>query len=135
MRPGPYIWLWALCLFAGCSAYLKQPNIVSAGGSLPLATSNTSQPLEVTFNGVTCFILRYGNSVVLTDPFVSNPGAKQLLFGEIHPDTALVNAAYNTQDLADTKLVLISHAHYDHLMDLPPRSMEMSARCPGMALR
>lgn len=119
MRPGPYIWLWAVCLFAGCSAYLKQPGIVSAGGNLPISTRITSQPLEVTFNGVNCFVLRYGNSVVLTDPFVSNPGAKQVMFGEIHPDTALVNAAFGTQDLADTKLVLISHAHYDHLMDLP----------------
>jgi L-ascorbate metabolism protein UlaG (beta-lactamase superfamily) len=86
---------------------------------LPIANS-AQQPLNIAFKGVTCFVIRYGNSVVLTDPFVSNPTTKQVMFGKIYPDTALINANYSQTDLADTKLVLISHAHYDHLMDLPP---------------
>lgn len=119
MYRSPYFWLWALCMFSGCSSYIHNQSIINPGCNLPVATS-APHPINITFNGVTSFIVRYGNSVVLTDPFISNPGAKQVMFGKIYPDTALVNAVYNDTDLIDTKLVLISHAHYDHLMDLPP---------------
>ncbi len=113
------LYLLILCFFAGCSAYIKNPSIINTGGSFPINTTATKS-LDITFNGVTCFVIRYGKTVVLTDPFVSNPGTKQVMFGKIYSDTALVNANFSDEDLADTKLVLISHAHYDHLMDLPP---------------
>ncbi len=113
-------YLLILCLFAGCSAYIKNQSIINTGAELPITAAVATQPLHITFNGVTCFVLRYGNSVVLTDPFVSNPSTKQVMFGKIYPDTSLINNVFGKDDLADTKLVLISHAHYDHLMDLPP---------------
>jgi L-ascorbate metabolism protein UlaG (beta-lactamase superfamily) len=119
MYRSPYLWLWALCIFGGCSSSIHNQSIINGGCNLPIATS-AQQPLSIAFNGVTCFVIRYGNSVVLTDPFVSNPTSKQVVFGKIYPDTLMINANYSNADLADTKLVLISHAHYDHLMDLPP---------------
>lgn len=118
MKTGPWLWFWAVLLFAGCGKYLPQ-ELLHPGGQLPIVTTAT-QPLQIQFHGVTSCVIRYGNSVVLTDPFVSNPPFRKVVFGKIYPDTAAISQTFHPQDLAQVKLVTISHAHYDHLMDLPP---------------
>ncbi len=118
IKAGPAILVWLVFLLAGCGSYIPQ-ELLHEGGKLPTATSAT-QLLHIQFNGVTSFVIRYGNSVILTDPFVSNPPFRKVAFGKIYPDIEAITKAFNQQDLAQVKLVTISHAHYDHLMDLPP---------------
>ncbi|CAN5163121.1 hypothetical protein BH09BAC1_BH09BAC1_14560 [soil metagenome] len=119
MKSGPYIVFWALLLLTltSCGSYVPQ-QLIHSGSQLPISSTATL-PLHIQFNGVTSFIIRYGNSVVLTDPFVSNPPFKTVLFGKLYPNTEAISKAFRTDDLAQVKLVTISHAHYDHLMDLP----------------
>lgn len=117
MQNRPYYWLWAVMLCWGCGTYVK-PELVHPGGPIPMSGSH--KPLQIQFNGVTSFVIRYGDAVVLTDPFVSNPSFGKVMFGKIYPDTVAIASHFAQTDLNDTKLVVISHAHYDHLMDLPP---------------
>lgn len=51
---------------------------------------------------------------LLIDPFVSRPPLMRVLFGRADPDAALV-----ARHLPRADSVLVTHPHWDHLMDVP----------------
>lgn len=62
--------------------------------------------------------MRRGEDVLLTAPFYSNPGFLKTLFRRpIYSDTNLVDRLL--PDVSDAKTLLVGHAHYDHLLDVP----------------
>lgn len=67
--------------------------------------------------GVGGWLLRMGDAAILTAPFFSNPGVLDVAFGRIEPDTALIDEFL--PPVADVEAILVGHAHYDHLMDVP----------------
>ncbi len=85
-----------------------------------MSESKISDSLEIRFNGVVSFAFSYKGNTLLTDPFVSNPPAKNVLFGKIRPDSVLIAKYFSEEILMQTKMTVIGHAHYDHLLDLPP---------------
>jgi len=69
------------------------------------------------------WIMEHGDEVVIAGPLFTNPGLFQTgLFG-IRSDTAEVNrhmARYDSvYDVSRAKAIVVGHAHYDHLMDVP----------------
>ena len=68
--------------------------------------------VEFRWLGVAGFELSIGGSILLVDPFLSRPPAYKLLFGRARPDGALLR-----QHIPRADHILISHAHYDHLLD------------------
>ncbi|MGH9320472.1 MAG: MBL fold metallo-hydrolase, partial [Vicinamibacteria bacterium] len=72
--------------------------------------------VQVRFLGVGGFLIRRGNDVVLTAPLYSNPDPKELE-GELRPKVDLIQK-FNSH-VSDVNAVLVGHAHYDHLMDVP----------------
>lgn len=77
------------------------------------------QALEVRFLGVGGFSFRYGDDLVLTAPMYSNPDFFAVEFGDIAADPARVDAFLTDDFLADASAILVGHAHYDHLLDVP----------------
>src|SRR5258708_40356377 len=51
---------------------------------------------------------------LLIDPFVSRPPARRLWAGRVAPDGALV-----AEKVPQGDVVLVTHAHWDHIMDVP----------------
>jgi L-ascorbate metabolism protein UlaG (beta-lactamase superfamily) len=84
---------------------------------LPENTIAVSDQLCISFNGVASFYILYQDKAVLTDPFLSNPGFLKLTFGKIHPDTTLIERLNPKTE--NIRMIVIGHAHYDHMMDLP----------------
>jgi L-ascorbate metabolism protein UlaG (beta-lactamase superfamily) len=76
--------------------------------------------LDVQFLGVAGFTFRVGDDVVLTAPLYSNPGLLQVGTGEIAPDADRIGRLLDTAAVASAKAILVGHAHYDHLLDVPP---------------
>lgn len=103
----------------GCSRKIDQ-SLINPGATLEVNSPNSRDQLRVDFMGVAAFAIRYQDKLVLTDPFVSNPPAGKVMFGKITSDTVVVNQFYNRLGLEDVKITLVGHAHYDHLLDLPP---------------
>ena len=68
--------------------------------------------VEFRWLGVAGFELKWNGSILLVDPFLTRPPAYKLLFGRTHPDGALLR-----QHIPHADHILISHAHYDHLLD------------------
>jgi L-ascorbate metabolism protein UlaG (beta-lactamase superfamily) len=102
--------------------------------TLAINEYHVSDAVYVQWLGVSSWVISRGNDVVVTDPFFTRPSwtsvAVSLLFPRIGN-----NFGYDIQRIndvlprlpANTKFVLISHAHYDHLMDVPYYMKQESA--------
>lgn len=53
-------------------------------------------------------------ATLLIDPFVTRPPLRRVLFGQAEPDAALV-----ARHMPRADAVLVTHPHWDHLMDVP----------------
>jgi L-ascorbate metabolism protein UlaG (beta-lactamase superfamily) len=84
---------------------------------------------EVRFNylGVGGLLIRSGSDAIITAPSFTHPGllAVATPFWPIHSDSATVDhelhrlLGADMRALDSVEAVLVGHAHYDHLMDLP----------------
>ena len=92
--------------------------IVKRAGDYDLPSRDDS--LSIHFLGTASFWINYNGRAILTDPFVSNPPLRKVMFRSIYPsDTSIVNDFISPDELEQVEMVVIGHAHYDHLLDLP----------------
>lgn len=81
------------------------------------AGDSAGEPVTVTYLGAGGILFRRGADAILTAPFFSNPPLWAVSAGPISPDAALIEKGLPPVD--DVKAILVGHAHYDHLMDVP----------------
>lgn len=103
-----------------------------------LCASACRDSLELTYLGVSGFVLRRGDHALMTAPSFTNPGALRLLLPSpfrLDPDTAIVDRRLERVALAGVDAILVGHAHYDHLLDVPyiARAWTPGARVYGSA--
>ncbi len=77
-----------------------------------------SDTVQVRFLGVGGFYIRKGDDAILTAPLYSNPKLPELLKKPIPPNVARIDR-FHPKTATDVKAILVGHAHYDHLMDVP----------------
>ena len=63
--------------------------------------------------GVAGFELELNGSTLLVDPFLTRPPVYRLFWGRVRPDLPLLRRYIPQADH-----ILVSHSHYDHLMDV-----------------
>jgi L-ascorbate metabolism protein UlaG (beta-lactamase superfamily) len=76
--------------------------------------------------GVAGIELRVSDQVLLIDPFLTRPPSRRMWFGRIRSEGALVAAKIPQCDF-----VLVTHAHWDHLMDVPEVIQQTNAMAFG----
>lgn len=79
-------------------------------------------PVTMTYLGVGGWLIDTGRSQLLTAPLFSNPGLVQTGLATIDADSVAIESALvalSTPSLARVSAILVGHAHYDHLMDVP----------------
>ncbi|MFZ5808507.1 MAG: MBL fold metallo-hydrolase [Chloroflexota bacterium] len=74
----------------------------------------SSSPLVFRWLGVGGLEFSMQGRILLVDPFLSRPSFWQVLFSPLIPNTRLIRTTLPRADL-----ILITHSHYDHLMDVP----------------
>lgn len=84
--------------------------------------------LRLVYLGSGGWILQHGPDVVLTGPLFTNPGLVRTGLWSISSDTALVDRYMSRYDVSEAKAILVGHAHYDHLMDVPRVATEHAPR-------
>jgi hypothetical protein len=72
---------------------------------------------EITYLGSAGYLISYKNKSILTAPFFSNPPLEKVLFGNISANTSVIDRYFPQNTNPDA--LLIGHAHYDHLLDIP----------------
>lgn len=76
--------------------------------------------VQVRYLGVGGFLIRLGDEVVMTAPLYSNPGLAPEVLGKMHPRGDLIRRYHPRLDnSAQVRGILVGHAHYDHLLDVP----------------
>src|SRR5258706_11770524 len=76
--------------------------------------------------GVAGIELSVGGRTLLIDPFVSRPPARRLWAGRVGSDGALVAEKVPRGDVG-----LVTHAHWDHIMDVPEVARRTGAAVYG----
>jgi len=75
--------------------------------------------LRAVYLGTGGWILEYGGETVLTAPLFTNPGLLRTGLLPIRADTAVIDRSMSRYDVAKALAIIVGHAHYDHLMDVP----------------
>lgn len=70
--------------------------------------------LEMRWLGVAGIELRADEQILVIDPFVTRPPFRRMWWGCVRSDAALAAATVSHSDF-----VLVTHAHWDHVMDVP----------------
>jgi hypothetical protein len=80
-----------------------------------------SPALRVVYLGTGGVIVARGSDVLLTAPLYSNPTAGELALQDLASDHERIDAylARYEDELSRVSMILLGHAHYDHLMDVP----------------
>jgi hypothetical protein len=80
--------------------------------------------VQVRYLGVAGFFIRLGHDVVLTAPLYSNPDLLSEAGLPLYPQDGLIERLHfkklnHAEDVTEVRAILVGHAHYDHLMDVP----------------
>lgn len=63
--------------------------------------------------------LEWRGTPILLGPFFSNPSFPKAFFGRLSADEGRIRYGLEGMDLAAVEAILVGHAHYDHLADVP----------------
>lgn len=76
------------------------------------------EPLEITTLGAAGYVFQRGGDTIVVDPFFSNPSIWRVgLFLSIEGNREVVEE--RMPELPNASAILVGHAHYDHLLDVP----------------
>lgn len=84
-----------------------------------------TKDIKISYFSTACMLIKHGNHVLLTDPFISNNDWKDLLFAGMDKSYAHQHEE-KLPDLSEVKLVVAGHSHYDHIADIPYFSKKIS---------
>lgn len=119
------VWaLIALCaLLIGCSPPRAVLRTATRPAPVTLCASRCGDTLELTYFGVGGFLVRSGAHALLTAPSFTHPDLLTIAFRlPVRSDSALIArrlALVDTALLRTVPALLVGHAHYDHLLDVP----------------
>ena len=97
----------------GCA---PAPRAGAAGVALD---SEGTEPLRMTYLGTGGWIMEHQGEQILAAPLFSNPGFVSTGLGRISSDTVEVDRHMGRYEVSGARAILVGHAHYDHLMDVP----------------
>lgn len=82
--------------------------------------------LQMRWLGVAGFEFKSNGNTLLVDPFLTRPALKYVFGGRIQPDERDL-----TKYIQVAEDILVTHAHYDHLMDVPEIARRTGATVYG----
>lgn len=93
--------------------------VVPDGGGREAPDAVLGDPVRLTYLGSGGWIFEYQGEQLLAAPLFSNPGFLETGLSRISSDTAAVDEQMAPFDVGSARAILVGHAHYDHLMDVP----------------
>jgi L-ascorbate metabolism protein UlaG (beta-lactamase superfamily) len=125
------LWTILVCLcligLAGCSGPIAGLPIDPGAVRIPPDDPAYETTVQIKYLGAGSVLIKRGADSLLTAPFFSNPSIPRVIFGEfgladfksLPEQVDRFLGRQDEPDLAAVTAVLVGHAHYDHMMDLP----------------
>ncbi|MCH7520956.1 MAG: MBL fold metallo-hydrolase [Candidatus Marinimicrobia bacterium] len=108
-----------ILLIIGCSGvttrYQPDPGVPVLAPHEPAY----EETIQLRYLGAGGYLIRRGKHAILTAPLYTNPGWLRVGLGWIAPDTALIDRLHPPTSTGEVGAILVGHAHYDHLLDVP----------------
>ncbi len=114
----------------GCLPAIRDSDFVD-GRREVTGVLRSGAPVTLTYLGVGGWLIETGRSQLLTAPLFTNPGLIETGLAEIHSDSAAIERGLADLDLpplGGVAAILVGHAHYDHLMDVPYVARRLAPR-------
>lgn len=93
--------------------HMDKPKLVRCG------KEDCKNDLTITYLGAAGFLIKYLNDSILLSPFFSNSNFLKGLF-VLEANTEVINEQAKLYDsFRNVDAILVGHAHYDHLLDVP----------------
>ena len=109
--------LFLLCL-AACSSPTNNMSVYHQPERKAIDKIFPDNGLSIQYLGVGGHLFRFGKNTLMTAPSITNPHFMALgPFMSISPDFELIDKYL--PDVSNVETILVGHAHYDHLMDVP----------------
>ena len=105
-------------MLSACSSSIKHIPVYHSPDLEDIQKILPVNSLSVQYLGVGGQLFRFGQHAIMTAPSITNPHF--LLLGPFMPisaDTDLIDR--HLPDVSNVESILVGHAHYDHLMDVP----------------
>jgi len=120
-RFGLVMGLLTFMLLGGCAGSTKNLTMDAWISPFLPATPGDDRSVHIAYLGTGGYLIRQGERAILTAPFFSHPPMLKVVLGQIKPNQDRIDRAlYDMKsDLAPVPAILVGHAHYDHLMDIP----------------
>ncbi len=80
---------------------------------------HTLPGVRVMFLGVSTILFDDGETAIMTDGFFSRPSRTTLVTGKIAPDKNIIASCLSRSGVTRLAAVIVTHSHYDHVMDAP----------------
>lgn len=115
----PAIYLIASCVVSGCATSAKDLPLYEGLGLHEGSTLDSDDSkIDVQYLGVGGYLIRYGDTAIMTAPSFTNPSLFKLAsLTHLTTDKELVDRLM--PPAGDVDMMLVGHAHYDHLLDVP----------------
>lgn len=114
------LWIaYGLTFREDISNYVKSPETVSHNG------------IDITWFGTSAILLRDGKTSLFIDPYFSRYSVPHMCFNKIAPDEKRNRKWLETAGINKLTAVLVSHSHFDHVLDAPFIAQETGATLLG----
>jgi hypothetical protein len=107
-----------LLILAACSSSTNNMPIYHSPDAQQMKEIMPADGLSIQYLGVGGHLFKFGQQAIMTAPSITNPHFLALgAFMPISADTDMIDRYL--PDVSDVETILVGHAHYDHLMDVP----------------
>ncbi len=110
--------LVALSIFQTAPFKFQNVPESSAEQLLP-GTPEFNRTVQVQYLGVAGYMISRGRHAILPAPLYSNPNLVRVGLLRIKTDTTRVDLLHPRPEHLEVGAILVGHAHYDHLLDVP----------------